>query len=158
MSIINIEKGDKNKILRAISEEITDIKNSRLQSFILDMKMTLAATPNGVGLAAPQAGKNLRLFVASDKLKLSQTVFINPIITKVSEKKELMEEGCLSLPEVYGKVSRAEWVKVEAFNENGRKFKLKASGLASQLMQHEIDHLNGVLFVDKAETIEKIGD
>jgi peptide deformylase len=158
MSIINIEKGGKNKTLRAVSEEITDIKNPELQRFILDMKMTLASTSNGVGLAAPQAGKNLRLFVASDKLKLSQTVFINPIITKISEKKELLEEGCLSLPELYGKVWRAEWVKVEAFNENGRKFKVKATGLISQLMQHEIDHLNGVLFADKAETIEKIDD
>ncbi len=156
MSIINIEKGDKNKILRTVSEEITDIKNPELQSFILDMKMTLAATSNGVGLAAPQAGKNIRLFVASDKLKLSQVVFINPIIIKMSEKKELLEEGCLSLPELYGKVWRAEWVKVEAFNENGRKFKLKATGLISQLVQHEIDHLNGILFKDKAETLKEI--
>jgi len=155
MSIINIEKGDKNKILRAVSEEVTDVKNAELQSFILDMKMTLDSTSNGVGLAAPQAGKNIRMFIASDKLKLAQTVFINPEITKMSEKKELLDEGCLSLPELYGKVWRAEWVKVEATNENGRKFKMKATGLAAQLMQHELDHLNGILFADKAEELEK---
>ena len=156
MSIINIEKGKENKILRTISEEVKDIKAPEIQEFISDMKMTLLATPNGVGLAAPQAGKNLRIFVASEDLKLSQTVFINPKIIKMSDNFELKEEGCLSLPEFYGKVKRAEWVKAEAYNENGRKFKIKAKGLISQLIQHEIDHLNGILFIDKAEKVEVV--
>ncbi len=156
MSIISIQKGKENKILRAVSEEVKDIKSPEIQEFISDMKMTLAATPNGVGLAAPQVGKNIRIFVASDNLGLNQTVFINPKITEISEKMILKDEGCLSLPEFYGKIKRAEWVKAEAYNENGRKFKIKAKGLVSQLIQHEIDHLDGILFVDKAEEVEVV--
>ena len=156
MSIINIEQGKNNKILRTISEEVSDMKSLEIQDFISDMKITLKSTPNSVGLAAPQVGKNIRIFVAADDLKLNQVVFINPEIVAMSDKGTLKDEGCLSLPELYGKVLRADWVKVEAFNENGRKFKLKAKGLISQLIQHEIDHLNGVLFVDKAEKIKTI--
>jgi len=155
MSIIKIEQGKKNKILRTISEEVKDISDSKVQKFIKDMKMTLAATSNGVGLAAPQAGKNLRIFVASDDLGLNQTVFINPKITKMSEEIDHVGEGCLSLPGFYGKTPRAQWVKAEAYNENGRKFKIKAIGLIAQLIQHEIGHLDGQLYVDIAEEVDK---
>ncbi|MBI3671232.1 peptide deformylase [Candidatus Azambacteria bacterium] len=154
MSILNIEKGAENKILRTRSEEVADIQSPEIQKFILNMKTTLKSTPNGVGLAAPQAGKNLRIFVASDDLGINQTVFINPEITKISENMILKGEGCLSLPEYYGKIRRADWVKAEACNENGRKFKIKATGLVAQLIQHEVDHLNGILFIDKAEKVE----
>ena len=156
MSILNLEQGKDNKILRNISEEVLDIKSDEIQNLIKDMKTTLRSISNGVGLAAPQVGKNVRIFIASDDLKLNQTVFINPKIIAMSEKYALKDEGCLSLPEFYGRVKRAEWVKAEAFNENGRKFKLKAKGLVSQLIQHEIDHLDGILFVDKAEKVEII--
>ncbi len=156
MSILKIEKGKENKILRTVSKEVLDIKNPKIQELISDMKMTLKTAPNGVGLAAPQVGENIRIFVTSDDIKLKQTVFINPKITDISDKTDLKDEGCLSLPEFYGKIKRADWVKTEAYNENGRKFKIKAKGLVSQLIQHEIDHLNGVLFIDKAEEVEII--
>ncbi len=156
MSILNLEQGKENKILRNISEEVLDIKSDEIQNLIKDMKTTLKSISNGVGLAAPQVGKNVRIFIASDDLRLNQTVFINPKIIAMSEKYVLKDEGCLSLPEFYGKVKRAEWVKAEAYNENGRKFKIKAKGLISQLIQHEIDHLNGILFVDKAEKVEVV--
>jgi len=156
MSLINIEQGKENQILRAVSEEVKDIKSPEIQEFISDMKTTLKAAKNGVGLAAPQAGKNLRIFVASDDLGLNQTVFINPEITSVSENEILKDEGCLSLPGFHGKIYRAEWVKAEAFNENGRKFKVKATGLVSQLIQHEVDHLNGILYIDKAEKVDPV--
>ena len=157
MSIIPIETEleKANKILRSRSGEVAvkDIASAGIQKLIADMKATLARTPNGIGLAAPQIGKNLRIFVALPGLELNQTVFINPVITKISSEAKPMEEGCLSVPEKYGKVGRAISLKVEAYNERGRKFKMKADGLIAQLIQHEVDHLNGKLFIDKATNI-----
>lgn len=155
MAVLPIQTEEKttNKILRARSQEVTDISNPEIQQFIKDMHETLASTENGVGLAAPQVGRNLRIFIASPELKLNQTVFINPVIIKLSHEKERMEEGCLSLPGRYGAIMRASSVKVEAYNERGRKFKLKGEGLIAQLIQHEIGHLDGALFKDTAETM-----
>jgi len=110
-------------------------------------------TETGIGLAAPQVGKNLRIFVVAPELGLTQTVFINPVITKLSGGKKLMEEGCLSVPGMYGSTPRANSLKLEAYNERGRKFKMKADGLIAQLVQHEIDHLDGALFKDIAERL-----
>ena len=152
---IETELEKTNKILRARSKEVNvkDITGAGIQKLIADMKATLARTPNGIGLAAPQVGKNLRIFVALPELELNQTVFINPVITKISSEAKPMEEGCLSVPEKYGKVGRAISLKVEAYNERGRKFKMKADGLIAQLVQHEVDHLDGKLFIDKATNI-----
>ena len=152
---IETELEKTNKILRARSEEVNvkSITSAEIQKLISDMKATLARTPNGIGLAAPQIGKNLRIFVALPELELNQTVFINPVITKISSEAKPMEEGCLSVPEKYGKVGRAISLKVEAYNERGRKFKMKAEGLVAQLVQHEVDHLDGKLFIDKATNI-----
>lgn len=156
MSILNIEIGKENKILRARSKEVEDIKSSEIQELISDMQTTLQATKNGVALAAPQVGKNVRIFVVLDELRLNQTVFINPQILQISADEKLLDEGCLSLPDISGKIIRATSLKIQAQNQNGRMFKVKATGLAAQVFQHEIDHLNGVLFIDKAETISKI--
>ena len=150
---IVIESEVKNPILRARSEEVADILNTEIQNLIEDMQDTLAIAKNGIGIAAPQVGRNLRIFVVSSALGLNQVVFINPVITKISEKAKLMDEGCLSVLGLYGKIKRAESLKIEAYNQNGRKFKMKADGLVAQLFQHEIDHLNGILFKDKAESI-----
>jgi len=79
--------------------------------------------------------------------------FVNPVITKISAETEMMDEGCLSIPDVFGRVKRATALKLEARNQNGRIFKMKAEGLLAQIIQHEIDHLDGVLFKDKAEKI-----
>lgn len=155
MSILTIETelSGTNKVLRAVSKEVVDIKSEEIQRLVRDMQETLNKTPNGVGLAAPQVGVNLRIFVASPSLKLNQSVFINPVIMKTVDGKEEMEEGCLSLPGYYGKVMRIPSVKVEARNKNGRKFKMRVAGLAAQLMQHEIGHLNGELFKDIAKEV-----
>ena len=159
MSIIPIETESEkiNNILRAQSQEVTDILSPGIQTLISDMKETLTRASNGIGLAAPQIGKNLRIFVIAPELELNQTVFINPIIVKISSEITLMEEGCLSVPSHYGKINRATSLKVEASNERGRKFKMKADGLIAQLVQHEIDHLDGILFKDKATQIIKRG-
>ena len=158
MSILKIEtelKG-KSKILRARSKEVVDIKSAEMQKLIKDMQETLAATENGIGLAAPQVGVNLRIFVASHALELNHTVFINPAIAKITDRTETMEEGCLSLPGLCGRVKRAASLKVAAYNERGRKFKMKVQGLAAQLVQHEVGHLDGELFKDKAEELLEI--
>jgi len=155
MSILTIvtESDAKNPVLRARSKEVADISDEEIQRLIKDMQDTLAIAKNGIGLAAPQIGKNLRVFIVSPALGLNQIVFINPVITKISEKIKLVDEGCLSVIGLYGKIKRAESLKIEAYNQNGRKFKMKAEGLVAQLFQHEVDHLDGVLFKDNANNI-----
>ena len=155
MSILTIvtESDAKNPVLRARSKEVADISDAEIQRLIKDMQETLAIAKNGIGIAASQVGKNLRLFVVSPALGLNQIVFINPVIAKISEKTKLVDEGCLSVIGLYGKIKRAESLKIEAYNQNGRKFKMKADGLVAQLFQHEVDHLDGILFKDKANNI-----
>ncbi|HJL55740.1 MAG TPA: peptide deformylase, partial [Candidatus Paceibacterota bacterium] len=117
-------------------------------------------------IAAPQIGVPLRIFIVSGKLfdlggnineevssPLSDLVFINPEITKLSKENEEHEEGCLSVRGKYGTTKRAKKTTVRAFDENGKIFERGGSGLLAKIFQHEIDHLNGVLFIDKAENI-----
>lgn len=147
--MLKLETGKDNRILRVASREVADFSDANLKPLIAEMMKTLQAIPNGVGLAAPQIGKNIRLFVVSPKLK-APTVFINPEILKRSQGHAALEESCLSLPELFGVVKRSKWVKVKAQDEFGKKFTLRAEGLLAQLLQHEIGHLNGELYVDKA--------
>ncbi len=143
-----IATGSKNKILRAKSEPVKEI-TPEILDLIKAMKETLAKAENGVGLAAPQVGKNIRLFViAPATAKDNHTVFINPEITQVSKKNVVEEEGCLSLPGDWRELARADKVTIKAMDENGKKFKIRVKGLLARLMLHEVDHLNGVLFVD----------
>ncbi|MBR7064746.1 MAG: peptide deformylase [Treponema sp.] len=104
----------------------------------------------GVGLAGPQVGKLLRIFiaVADDNVK---RVFINPQIISTSQELSDYEEGCLSIPGVYETIRRPMRVTVQALNENGRAFTLEADGLLARIIQHEIDHLNGILFIDRGD-------
>lgn len=150
--IINLQIGKDNKILRTKSQKVTDFNDPELKKFISDIKETLASIKEGAGLAAPQVGKNIRLFVLSPEVSKGQTVFINPKIS-TSFKKSIMNEACLSLPQIQGRVKRSVSAKIEAFDENGKKFKLKAEGLLAQAFQHEVDHLNGILFIDKTKEL-----
>lgn len=146
--MLNIVTGSKNKVLRAKSELIEKITPEILE-LIKEMKETLAAALNGVGLAAPQVGKNIRMFVVVDGVaKDGHTVFINPELTQVSKKNVVEEEGCLSLPERWHELARADKATVKAVDENGKKFKIRVKGVLARLVLHEVDHLNGVLFVD----------
>jgi len=102
----------------------------------------------GVGLAAPQVGLGHRLFVMQidgDK----QRVFINPEIVETSVELDSFEEGCLSIPGVYADLERPAEIRVQAWNERGRRFVLGADGFLARVIQHELDHLNGVLFTDR---------
>jgi peptide deformylase len=127
-----------------------DVIDKEILSLVEEMREALGKSEHGIGLAAPQVGRNLRLFVISPEMaaEAGQFVFINPEITKFSKKKITDEEGCLSIPAVWGEVARAEKVTVKALNDKGEKFKLQAKGLLARLIQHEVDHLNGVLFTD----------
>ncbi len=119
------------------------IKNMRLE-------MTKAI---GLGLSANQLGLDMRLFIV--KVDGKQYSIFNPIITKIYKETVLMEEGCLSVPEIYGPVERSERIVLEGFDSSNRKIKIKAWGLLARVFQHETDHLNGILFIDKAKSLHK---
>jgi len=133
-----------NPILRKKSAKIERITNE-MKRLVLDMEKTMLER-DGVGLAAPQVGENIRLIVVNTKD--GPIHLINPKITRKSWRKELGEEGCLSIPEVYGKVRRHKKVKAVYQDKNNNRIKIKAEGLLARVIQHEIDHLNGVLFID----------
>ena len=146
--LLKIEQEKNNTVLRKKCEPVKEI-TPEVSNLISQMKETLAAAENGVGLAAPQVGHNIRLFVvAPEMVKDGQTVFINPEITQVSKKEITEEEGCLSLPGDWHELPRPEKVTIKAQDETGQKFKIRVKGLAARLMLHEVDHLNGLLFVD----------
>jgi peptide deformylase len=149
------------KVLREEPKEVPlkDIETGRIQNIINKMEKSIAENSDAIAVAAPQIGESLRIFVISewvlnpkedsDKNEFKNLVFINPRITNMSKTKVDYPEGCLSAPGVFGTVKRAEKVKVEAYDRDGKKFSRGASGLLAQTVQHELDHLNGILFVDK---------
>lgn len=163
---------DGHKALRAISQPVLvkDIKTPKIQKIVKDMKEALASQEDGVAIAAPQIAVTLRIFVISGKVfdddfirgekMLSKKVHedvvcINPVFLKVSSDKKLLQEGCLSVRPLYGKVRRATRATIEAYNEEGKKFSLSGSGLVAHIFQHEMDHLDGILFIDKAKDLHE---
>jgi peptide deformylase len=157
--------GRDNPILRSKARAVPqgDIGSDRLKDIITRMKAALAPEKDGIAIAAPQIGEPICLFIVSGELlkkadktykgEGSDMVFINPEITRRSRDKKEVEEGCLSVRWLYGKVRRATRVTLTALDENGAKVERGASGLLSQIFQHEVDHLDGVLFTDKAREI-----
>jgi peptide deformylase len=148
MSILQLTKF-KDPALRKKSVEIKEL-TPEIKILIEDMVETLK-TADGLGLAAPQVNKNIRLILVSHKDEF--LVLINPKIVKKSFRKNTDEEGCLSLPGVFGKVCRYSKVTVKAKNKNFEDVEIVGSGMLARILQHEIDHLDGVLFVDKARKI-----
>ncbi len=144
--ILQIQKGQNNSILRKKSLKIKEVNND-IQKLAKDMLETMIEN-NGVGLSACQIGKNIRIFIVPKELS-RKWVFINPKIVKISQKTDVMKEGCLSLPGIFVPVKRAESIKIKALDENGKEFKLKAKKLLARVIQHEYDHFNGVLITDK---------
>ena len=134
-----------------------DFFDVKLKKIVKDMYETLYASGNGIGLAAPQVNIRKRIVVIDLKNddKPSPITFVNPIITKFSEEKFLNQEGCLSVPEYYADVERSKEVEVEWFDESGNKIKRKLSGLLSICIQHEIDHLDGILFIDHLSALKR---
>ena len=165
------------KILRAHAHPIPvkDIKSPHVQKIITAMKDAMHPVEDAVAIAAPQIGESLRIFVVSGivfkKLKLKESedeadtptlpdppdlVCINPEILKRSKDKKEMEEGCLSVRWLYGYVKRSQKVTLRAYDEGGKRFTRGASGLLAQIFQHETDHLDGVLFIDKARDVREM--
>lgn len=145
--MLKIETGQNNPILRKKSLKIKEI-NDDVRKLAKDMIETInKGKRNGIGLSACQVSKNIRMFVIIKELSRKQ-IFINPEIIKISKKSNIVEEGCLSLPGVYLPIKRAMSLKIKAFDENNKSFKLKATDLLSQAIQHEMDHLNGILITD----------
>ena len=172
-------------VLRSKAHDIPvgDIHLKKIQNLIAAMKATLKGTPDGVGLAACQVGESLRLFIVSeeaeeiDRMQAKRDrseegkplagakpypirdwryyVFINPQVTGKSRKKIDGHEGCLSVPNVFGNVKRQEKITVEAHDEHGKKFTRGASRFFARVMQHELDHLEGTLFIDHATHMVK---
>ncbi|MDP3958083.1 MAG: peptide deformylase [bacterium] len=172
-------------VLRERAKEIapSEIGNPSIKKLIKEMRKALHGEDDGVAIAAPQLGHALRLFVVSGRIfelkgkgglealaegkavplkkkkgkpHPNDMVFVNPRIVKESKDAEWMVEGCLSLRWLYGRVKRKKRVTIEAYDERGRKFTRGAGGLLAQIFQHECDHLEGVLFTDKAKDVEDI--
>ncbi len=176
-----LQKDDPILRLTAKSVEVEDITSRKIQTIIRRMQKALESQDDGVAIAAPQIGESLRIFVVSKRVfdileeenrtnnedeigsknnkdmgKTKDLVFINPVIIKQSKKKIMLEEGCLSVRWLYGLVQRSEKTTVRAYDEMGKIFTFGGSGIMSQIFQHETDHLDGVLFIDKAKNLKDI--
>ena len=165
MSILKVARMG-HPVLRAKARPIlpAEIKNVRVQRLIDDMFETMSEY-SGIGLAAPQIHEGVRLFVAG--LRKSEAplvdlpadhdmpfvVVINPEITPVGERVEEGWEGCLSVPDIRGLVPRAHDIKVDAYDRKGRRVHFTASGLPARVIQHETDHLDGILFMDRMPSL-----
>lgn len=140
--------------LRAVSKPVQKV-DKKIKKLIADLKETLKIQkdPEGVGLAAPQIGKNQRVFVMIDNGKMR--AMINPRIIEIkktkkkNKKKSEVMEGCLSIPHFYGPLERAESVKIEFLDEKGKKKTEVFKDFSAEIVQHEVDHLNGILFTDR---------
>jgi peptide deformylase len=152
-------------LLRAANAEIGDNEEELAEAKRIAKEMLLVMyAANGVGLAAPQVGINKRLMVfnpdGDKKAWLQEVILINPVIVGKSKASDEDIEGCLSFPRMSGKVRRNEWVKVEALRPNGKRIKIKYENYQARIFQHEFDHLDGVLYVDRLalEEREKVSD
>lgn len=154
MAVLEIKKYP-DKILKKKTSLVDSIDNE-LQNLIDNMIETMYAAP-GVGLAAPQVGVSKRLAVldiSSKDDKFPLIVLINPVISNKEGTIEF-EEGCLSVPDYTAKVERAEQVLVNAVDRHGKPFEIEAEGLLAIALQHEIDHLDGVLFIDRISPLKR---
>lgn len=164
--------------LRQIAREVTarEIATPAIQTVIKNMAGTLRKTLNGVAIAAPQIAQSLRMFLVLERVwnpkcldetagekrrgrkrKEFVAAFVNPVITKRGGPLSVLEEGCLSVEGVYGKTRRYANVTVKAYNASGKTFTRAATGLFAQVIQHEVDHLDGKLFIDHAIELYKPG-
>jgi peptide deformylase len=146
--------------LRAPNALITEaeLQDGSIAKLAREMLLVMYAA-QGVGLAAPQVGVNKRLMVyneSGDRTKwLDEVILVNPVISEFSEPTDVETEGCLSFPNMNGLVTRSKWVKVEALNLKGKKIKKKYKGWEARIFQHEYDHLDGVVYIDRLEPESK---
>lgn len=152
------------EVLRETATEVAlaDIPTPKIETILTEMREALDREPDGIAIAAPQIGYSLRIFLVSPKAFEEYVdqplVYINPRITKKSKTVSEMPEGCLSVRWQYGNVTRHDKATVEAHNAEGKKFTWGGSGLIAQIFQHEIDHLDGKLFIDTATDLEQMSE
>ena len=139
---------DPNPFLRKVVNDVKDPSTPEIRQLIEDMKLTMVEE-KGIGLAAIQVGVDARVIVIETKDGV--IAFVNPVIVKRADETELAEEGCLSVPGAYAPVRRSTSIVVESVDMEGNKIIHDAVGLFARVIQHEIDHLNGILFIDKIE-------
>ncbi len=135
------------QILRQTAKPISDFNNDL--KLLADSMAKVMYKDDGIGLAAPQVSKSVRLIVVGTA-RGKYRVYVNPEITFFSKDKGRSEEGCLSLPQIFGWVTRAKKIHVKYQDLDGNVYKEKLKGLESIVLQHELDHLNGILFIDRA--------
>jgi peptide deformylase len=149
-------------VLRRKARKVTDF-SPELQALIDDMVETMRVAP-GVGLAAPQVDVSLRVIVVEfgdeedPEVPAKLYMVINPEITRLSQEKEMGAEGCLSIPGFAGNVERPAEAVIKGLNRHGKPLRIKANGWLARIFQHEIDHLDGVLFIDRAEKVWRLED
>jgi peptide deformylase len=156
MSILNILK-EPDPILRKKSTPVTTVDKS-IKKLLHDMLETMYAAP-GIGLAAAQVGVLKRLVVidlAKDGEKKSPIFFVNPVITWKSDILEKKEEGCLSIPDYFAEIKRPNACHVKYLDQHGKEKQLKAEGLLATCIQHEIDHCDGILFIDYLSKLKRM--
>ena len=157
-------------ILRQKAQDIKEknIKSKETHNLIKKMIVTLKKA-KGAGLAAPQIGKSIKLILVCNYNEINDATFynfyhnkndkililINPKITNKSWSKEICEEGCFSIPGIFSQVKRSKKITVKALNKNGEKIKFEAENLLARIIQHEVDHLNGILFIDRTKNIKQ---
>lgn len=149
MVLYTIHKKEEEKILRtkAVPFDFSKFTKPEIRSLVKEMRLKMIEW-HGVGLAANQVGMNISLFVARTDEKFY--AIFNPQITERSGDQLLLEEGCLSVPDIYGMTPRYEKVILQGQDQNGKKIKIKAWGLLAHVFQHETDHLAGKLYIDTA--------
>lgn len=158
--ILEISSKENEKFLRSKTEEF-DFKNhtkGEIKELVKRMRVMMKEA-DGVGLSANQVGLPYRMFVAQvqdDQGHMKFYAVFNPALSKLSGDLETIEEGCLSVPETFGPVERSYRVVLDGFNADGKKIKIRAWGLLARVFQHEMDHLDGKLFVDKAKELHKV--
>ncbi len=157
-----VQKGHPALSKEALSIPIEEITSEKVQGIISDMKIALESQDDGLAIAAPQIGVSYRIFIISGRLftkkdgpRKEDRIYINPNFIKLSKKKSWKKgEGCLSVRWLYGTVQRHTNVTIEAYDEHGEMFTETAGGMLAHIFQHEVDHLNGILFDSKAKDIE----
>lgn len=143
---------------RARALDPSEVRSAVVQKFIDDMMDTMIEY-EGVGLAAPQVHEGLRIFVAGlegDEGRMQVVPFVNPVVTPSSEHMVDDWEGCLSIPDIRGRVPRHHDVRIAALDRKGKPFELNLEGFAARVVQHEADHLDGVLFFDRMTSFQSL--
>lgn len=144
-------------VLRAKAKPITRVDDEVRR--VAERMIELMREAPGVGLAAPQVGLSWRLFVASPTSKPDdERVFINPVLSEASRDSDDYDEGCLSLPQITGHIRRPKGITIEALDLDGKPFRLTSNDFAARVWQHEYDHLDGVLIIDRMTTIDRMAN